>query len=104
MCIDCETENVQFSCVLRARQESTKQGTVLNLGNSEWKEKGANWSIGQILRPPAARGGAERGTNCGINIYSARTELLYVKSRYIGPLIPISFSYLKPFLLDSYLG
>ena len=36
--------------------------------------------------------------------YSARTELLYVKSRYIGPLIPISFSYLKPFLLDSYLG
>ena len=35
---------------------------------------------------------------------SARTELLYVKSRYIGPLIPISFSYLKPFLLHSYLG
>ena len=36
--------------------------------------------------------------------YSARTELLYVKSRYIDPLIPISFSYLKPFLLASYLG
>ena len=37
-------------------------------------------------------------------IFSARTALLYVKSRYIDPLIPISFSYLKPFLLASYLS
>ena len=37
-------------------------------------------------------------------IYSARTGLLYVKSRYIGPLIPILFSYFRPFLLASYLG
>ena len=37
-------------------------------------------------------------------ICSACTELLYVKIRYIQSLIPITFSYLKPFLFASYLG
>ena len=57
-----------------------------------------------VWKPMISGSAASKSTVRLQGICSARTELLYVKSRYIGPLIPISFSYLKPFLLGSYLG
>ena len=56
----------------------------------------------RLPRVPAPLGTGKPRIDSGI--CSARTGLLYDKSRYIDPVIPISFSYLKALLLASYLG